>query len=312
MIILDTTELMDKIIDYFKEAAFLTNHPWFDNYRISLSTNGTLYGTQGVQAFIKKHISHLSIGISVDGNKELHDSHRVYVDGRGSYEDVIRNVPLWLSQFPNASTKATLSHDSLPYVKDSVISLWELGIKTIAMNTVFEDVWEEGDDRIFEDQLTKLGDYIIESGVWKNYNCTLFTETIGRPMSAQDNMNWCGSGKMLAVDVDGQFFPCNRFTAFSLSRHKPRCIGNAFIGIDTNKLRPFLALDRFSQSSDECYACAVGSGCAWCTGYNYDVSESGTIYSRTTFHCAMHKARVRAVRAFWEKFEKRNEAVAHA
>ncbi len=39
---------------------------------------------------------------------------------RGSYEDVVKNIPLWLEQFPNASTKVTISSADIPYIKESV------------------------------------------------------------------------------------------------------------------------------------------------------------------------------------------------
>ena len=39
-------------------------------------------------------------------------------------------------------------------------------------------------------------------------------------------------------------------------------------------------------------------------GTNYDFAESDTIYQRATYICKMHKARVRANRYYWERFEK--------
>jgi uncharacterized protein len=39
-----------------------------------------------VQAFIKKHVNDISLSISIDGNKELHDSCRIFPDGSGSYD----------------------------------------------------------------------------------------------------------------------------------------------------------------------------------------------------------------------------------
>ncbi len=304
--------LLDKVCDYIKKKTYMADHPWFNNYRFSISTNGILYGTEKVQEFIKKNISHLSIGISIDGNKQKHDKQRVYPNGSGSYDDIARNIPLWLSQFPGASTKATLSHDCLPYIKESVIHLWELGIKYVAMNVIFENVWEDGDDEIFEKQLRDLGDYILRNDLWSEHNCSLFTDSIGKPMDAANNNNWCGSGKMLAVDTEGNFYPCNRFTSFSLRNKKPRMIGNIRDGINTNKLRPFLALDRYTQSTKECFDCEVAQGCAWCTGWNYDDSESGTIFDRSIHHCKMHKARVRAVREFWDRFHAAHDGEGNA
>ena len=157
-------DLIDKVSDYIKQQMYILDHPWFNDYMFNFSTNGLLYHTVKVQNYIKKNKGHLSIGISVDGNKIKHDMQRIKPDGSGTYDDVMKNVPLWLEQFPNASTKATFSHDDLPYLKDSVISLWENNIKIVAANVVFENVWQEGDDLVFEEQLKSLGDYILENG----------------------------------------------------------------------------------------------------------------------------------------------------
>lgn len=66
-------DLIDKISDYIKEQMFLKSHPWFDNFMFSIGTNGLLYGTKKVQDYIKKNKSHLSVGISIDGNRVKHD-----------------------------------------------------------------------------------------------------------------------------------------------------------------------------------------------------------------------------------------------
>ncbi len=298
-------DLIDRISDYAKLRMYETGHPWFDRYRFSFSTNGLLYGKSKVQRYIAKNRRHLSIGISIDGTKRKHDTQRVFPNGRGSYDAVVKNIPLWLKQFPDAATKATISHDDIPYIQESVAHLFTLGIKTINMNVVNEDVWQPGDDALFEEQLIKLADYIIDNNLADGHSCSLFTRNIGHPLKPDDDRNWCGAGKMLAVDGDGIFYPCVRFAPYSLSHQLGRAIGNCFDGIDRNKLRPFLAMTRRSQSSDECLSCDIASGCSWCSGCNYDLSEDSTIYRRATFICKMHKARVRANRHYWSKLETR-------
>ena len=49
-------ELIDKIVDYFQEAAIRENHPWQYNFRVSISSNGTLYFKPEVQKFIKNYM----------------------------------------------------------------------------------------------------------------------------------------------------------------------------------------------------------------------------------------------------------------
>ena len=304
-------ELIDRICDYIKTEMFRLNHHWFNSHRFSFSTNGINYDSEKVQKFIAKNREHLSIGITIDGTQKKHDLNRIWKgEGpeRGSYNDVVRNIPLWLSQFPGGGTKVTISSADLPYIKESVLHLYSLGIREVNINVVFEDVWKDGDDNLFENQLIELADAIIDGGYYKDYACSFFAEFIGKPMDAEnDNGNWCGAGKMLAVDAKGSFYPCTRFAGYALRSKRPIIIGNVDDGIDKNKLRPFLTLDRTTQSPRKCIECEVASGCAWCQGENYDAADTDTIYQRSTAICKMHKARVRANNYYWNKLYRKLE-----
>lgn len=295
--------LIDSICDYIKTELFKTNHIWFNDYMFSFSTNGINYNAPRVQEYIKKNKRHLSIGITIDGTRRKHDMNRVYKNGfKGSYDDVVKNIPLWLSQFPNASTKVTISSPDIPYVYESVLHLYSLGIHEVNINCVFEDVWKHDDDKLLEKQLMRLADTIIKEDLYTDYRCSFFDETIGKPLNPiYMNGNWCGAGMMLSVDAAGNFYPCTRFAAYSLRSKKPIIIGNVRDGIDQNKLRPFLTLDRMTQSPEKCRNCEVASGCAWCQGENYDAADTPTIYQRATAICKMHKARVRANNYYWNK-----------
>ena len=297
-------DLIDKICDYLKKEMFRLNHHWFNSYRFSFSTNGINYDSPKVQRFIEKNRTHLSIGITIDGTEQKHDLNRIYKGEveRGSYKDVVRNLPLLLSQFPGAGTKVTISSADIPYIKESVLHLFSLGIHEVNINCVFEDVWNEGDDKLFEQQLFELADEIIDNNLYEENACSFFTELMGKPLDCvTQNQNWCGAGKMLAIDAAGNFYPCTRFAQYSLREKKAWIIGNVKDGIDKNLLRPFLLLDRCTQSTQECIDCEVAEGCAWCQGENYDAAETPTIYQRSTAICKMHKARVRANNYYWNK-----------
>lgn len=293
-------DLMDSICDYIKIQMYKKRHPWFNNYAFTVTTNGINYDSEKVQNFIKKNKRHIQVGLTIDGTKWKHDLNRVYKkSGKGSYDDVVRNIPLWLSQFPNDSTKVTLSSEDLPYVCESVLHLFHLGIHRIYMNCVNEQVWKDGDDVIFENQLIMLADEIIDNELYADFSCSIFDDSIGKP--DPNNDNWCGSGKMLAIDSAGYFYPCIRFVDFSLRDKLPRIIGNIHEGIDPNKVRPFILLDRQTQSPEMCMECEVAKGCSWCQGENYDSADTDTIYQRATATCLMHKARVRANNYYWNK-----------
>ena len=302
-------DLIDQLCDYIKKQMYIKNHHWFNSYRFSFSTNGINYGSEKVQDFISKNKNHLSIGITIDGTEIKHDLNRVYRDSeKGSYKDVVKNIPLWLREFPMAGTKVTISSTDIPYIKESVLHLYSLGIHEVNINCVFESTWKEGDDDLYEDQLIQLADAIINQDLYLENVCSFFSEHIGKPLDPiLDNNNWCGAGKMLSIDAVGNFYPCTRFAAYSLRSKKPIIIGNVWKGIDKNKLRPFLTLDRISQSPQKCLDCEVASGCAWCQGENYDAAETETIFQRSTAICKMHKARVRANNYYWNKLYRKLE-----
>lgn len=302
-------DLIDRICDYIKLELYKREHRWFNNYKLAFTTNGLNYQTDKVQNFIEKNKSHIHVTITIDGTKQKHNINRVYKQSnKGSYDDVVKNIPLWLAQFPNATTKVTISSEDIPYIAESVLHIYELGIQTIHINCVFENVFKINDDILFEEQLMQLADTIIDNNLYKNTSCSFFDETIGKPLDPiKRNNNWCGAGRMLSIDAAGNFYPCTRFAQYSLRDKKAWIIGNIHDGIDKNKLRPFLTLDRCTQSTQECIDCEVASGCAWCQGENYDAADTPTIYQRSTAICKMHKARVRANNYYWNKLFRKLE-----
>lgn len=293
-------DLIDKICDYIKLEMYRRNHKWFDDYVFLFTSNGINYHSEKVREYIHKNRRHLEICITIDGTRKKHDLNRVYKNtGKGSYDDVVRNVPLWLEEFPGIHTKVTISSADIPYIKESVLHIYDLGISGVMINCVFEDVWNPGDDKAFEQQLIELADEIIDRKLYETHVCSFFDEKIGKPF--KDDGNWCGAGMMLSVDSAGNFYPCTRFAAYSLREKQPIIIGNINDGINEDLLRPFLTLKRSVQSPRECMECDVASGCAWCQGENYDAALTETINQRAVAICKMHKAQVRANNYYWSK-----------
>ncbi|MBO5033161.1 MAG: radical SAM peptide maturase, CXXX-repeat target family [Lachnospiraceae bacterium] len=287
-------DLIDKICDYFKIKSYQKNSSWFWNYRISICTNGVNYSDKRIQKFLDKNRDKVGVTITIDGTKKKHDMQRVFPDGTGSYDIIKRNVDIWLKKF-SGSTKVTFASDDLCCLKDSIIELYNMGIHEIAANVVFEDVWKEGDDLLFESQLKELADYVIENKLYDKFICSLFDDSIGHQYDKENlKKTSCGAGKMLALGVDGKIFPCMRYCAYSLNNKKEYCIGDVNEGIDFEKLRPFQSVSYEYQSDEECLNCPVATGCSFCQGFNYDEAHSDTIFERAKYICKMHKARVRA------------------
>ena len=130
--------------------------------------------------------------------------------------------------------RMTISHNDLPFVKESVIHLLELGIKNIDVRIVNEDVWKEGDDVIYENQLISLADYLMDNDTL-DCHLSCFHEEKGMPIS--DNVDISCGNKVLAIDSYGNLYPCHRFASYSLRTKSPLIIGDVFNGVDKNKMR---------------------------------------------------------------------------
>lgn len=301
-------DLLNDITSYLKKSMKEKQHPWNNNYLIRILTNGVNYNLPKVQKYIQENSANLAVGFSIDGNKQKHDSQRVFENGDGSYELIIKNVPLWLSQFPNSYAKATFSHDDLRFLKDSIVNLWSLGIKDISANIVFENVWDENDPIVFEQQLMDLADYVIANNLVARggYNVKFFNPNLCKPLDINLlDKPYCPAGiDEFAFDCKGDIFPCIRFLDFSLNNKKGFSLGNVFRDLDRAKLEIFLKLGRSKVDPEECLNCNVRSGCATCLALNYDESEKPLgDFKRTTHTCNMHKANVRAAKYFYNQLD---------
>lgn len=300
-------DLIDYILSYFNYRALELNHPWLRHYMINITTNGTLWFESNVQKFLKKYKNILSLSITIDGNKQLHDACRIFPNGHGSYDIVERAVKDAIANYNLRSTKVTLAHDNLPYISSAIPHLFNLGLTDINANVVYENVWQDGDDIIFYNELIKLADWVLDNEIYNTGFISLFDETIGQPKDPNDVTNWCGgNGQMLAIGTDGRMFPCIRYMKYSLKNEREEYeIGDISRGIDTtNKYIEILQnIDRRTQSTDECFYCPVASGCSWCQAFHLD--EFGDANHRATYICKMHKARVLANHYYWNKLYKK-------
>ena len=302
-------ELIDQIVNYFLRETIKLHHPWATKFMISICSNGLLYFEPKVQEFFEKWKHHLSFSITIDGNKELHDSCRLCPDGSGSYDIAMAAVKDWVSKGYFMGSKITLAPGNIMHTFDALKSIIENGYDDININCVFEEGWTVEHAKILYDQLKLIADYLIENGLADTHRVAMFDENYFKPMSHKDNQNWCGgTGAMVAVDYKGDIFPCLRYMESSLgTSQKPMIIGNVYDGFmtkDDEKLivEELRTITRRSQSTDECWDCPIASGCAWCSAYNYQVF--GTANKRATFICAMHKARALGNYYFWNKYYK--------
>ena len=300
-------DLIDQITEYTLNKMILENHPWLRRFRISICSNGVLYFDPKVQEYLRKYHDWISFGVSIDGNKELHDSCRIFSDGSGSYDQAVAAAQHYKRNYSNISNKMTLAPDNVEYTADALLNLIDIGYEEIHVNCVYEEGWNKDHATTLYYQLKKLGDTLLSRRIQDDVYISIFSDTAFRPMSLEENENWCGGdGNMIAVDYKGDIFPCLRYMESSLGDDvEPIIIGTVDGGIEaTPKQKQWVkclqCMTRCSQSTQECIECPIATGCAWCSAYNYQVF--GELNKRATFICVMHKARALANYYYWNKY----------
>lgn len=298
--------LTRKIYEYFLDRCYELDHPWFTMHRLSICSNGLLYFQKEVQDFFKDYSQNISFNISIDGNKKLHDSCRIQPNKEGSYDIAMAALNHYNKHYnPERNSKMTLAPSNIMYLYDSVVDFIKNGMTSINLNCVFEEGWNQETARIEYYELKKLSDYIIDNDLDHIY-IAIFNERqeYVHPKSF-DGTSCGGTGSMLALRPNGQFYPCIRYMPTSVGDNvKDLCIGdvkNGIIGREQGSeiLQMMDNVTRRSQTNDICYECPISNSCMNCSALSHTVF--GTPNKRTTFICIQMIAEALANVYYWNR-----------
>lgn len=306
-------QLIEQICDYFFDKAIELMHPWAEHTMISICTNGVHWFEPEVQHFLNKYRNRISLSVTIDGDKELHDSCRRFPDGRPSYDLAWAAAQDWIKRGGYIGSKITIAPANLQFMNKAIIHFIENGYIDINANTVYEWGWNLQYAKEFYGKLIEIADYLIDNDLEEQIYLSLFGETIGQPDDPRNLQTWCGGvgNAMLAIDPDGNLYPCLRYMDSSLGTNQlPMIFGTVWDGIGqinvhANRMKCMGCITRRTEMCDECFYCPIGMGCAECAAYDYQVY--GTPNHHCTYLCDMHTARCLANCYFWNKcYQKHN------
>ena len=297
-------ELIDQTLAYWQDRAMEMRHPWATRYMVSICSNGVLYRTPEVQRFIARHERHLSLSITLDGHRELHDACRVFPDGKGSYDLALDACRDLLRRGHDVGSKITIAPGNITELGRALRFMVGEGYSEINANCVYERGWDDTHAAELYRQMTGFSDWLLSHDLEDEIRCSLYEERFFRPKPADDLELWCGGhGMMLSCDPDGWLYPCIRYMESSLGADVPPLrIGHVSRGIgklacEHDTIHCMDCVTRRTMSDDECFDCPIAEGCSWCAAYNYEVF--GSVDSRAKYICPMHKARALANAYHW-------------
>ena len=235
--------------------------------QITIETNSLLLSQDLIEELYRRKIS---IGISIDGYQEIHDSQRVSRSGTGTHQIVekrIRNIQKMFGK--DISTITTITKNSLGHLEEIIEYLAvDLGLVHIKLNFVHRSCFSMNDGmclspeeiadaslRIFRKilELHKRGIEVYEYNIWLKSMNLLTDKKLDVCYS-----NGCHGGRrMIAIDKNGDIFPCD-VTDFT-----EECLGNI------KKDRDLIALLKKSAAEKPYFREKKGEKCGMCPWWHY-------------------------------------------
>lgn len=245
----------------------------------TLTTNGTMF-TDDILKYLFEN--DFIIMISLDGPKEIHDMHRKYPDGSGSFDIIIENLRKIQKNFPNHYKKVSINTLINPendlrcvqkfYDIDSVLSYYTPKITSLSeFNTNYSPKYDEdfqianrlGRMKVLLWMLGKVSKSIVPNLFQDTKLSFLITNRLLQPINALPetchHSGPCIAGvERLFCDVDGNFLPCEKVSEKSDAMK----IGHIETGIDLEKARQLINIGEITK--DACSSCWGFMHCTQC------------------------------------------------
>ncbi len=270
-------ETVKAAVEYTKSKTYPKEYIFF------ITTNGVLLDETN-KAWLEANADVLQLGLSLDGNKTMHDLNRC-----NSFDKL--DLGFFRRVYPDQNVKMTVSLQTLPMLAEGVIFCHEQGFE-VACNLAYGIDWEEPANRtVFEEQLFRLIQYYLEHPEIKP--CTLLDITMIKSVSLPDEKSYrhCGAGfAMKAYDCDGVCYPCQFFLPISVGEEKAK--RSLDFDFSSYQLKE-------NQVDENCRGCMLRNVCPTCYGNNY--ASTGDIYRRDMRICEMNKIQFKAIAYFATK-----------
>jgi len=245
----------------------------------NFNINGTLVTHKIAKWFADNKIQ---ARFSIDGLQEVHDQNRVYPDGKGSYDDVMKGLKKYLK-----FNKSFFVQSSIPKGKNlvnNIHSLWSLGASHVLPNFTGEvefidkDYFEkhfkmsqkdlEEYTKEWEDLQDEVLDNYIDKGY--SYNTIGTSELMLRAIHKKIGKSpGCGVGRGIVITPAGKIYVCQ-----GLNGRDEYCIGTINDGINFERLEKFG--EEYVKLLDKCSACWAKFICgANCVAHQIAVNRTG-------------------------------------
>lgn len=195
----------------------------------SIQTNGTLLNDDWCAFFREQG---WLVGISIDGPRAFHDAYRTGVDGRPSFDEVMRGITLLQKHQVEWNALAVVNRLNGDHPREFYRFFREMGCRYLQFTPVVERIAPHNDGRTLaavSEQSGQLADFSVTPEQWGRFTSTLFDEwvvqDVGRlfvQLFDATLANWVGQapgictlskscGHAGALEFNGDLYACDHF-----------------------------------------------------------------------------------------------------
>ncbi len=278
-------EVVKKTVEYGRSIEKSKNK----NIHFTITTNGYLLDDKKIN-YINKNMD--NVVISIDGRKEVHDSIRKDVLGRGTYEKILIGAKKLVDNRGNKDyfIRGTFTSKNLDFSKD-VLHLADIGFSEISIEPVVGvgqefHIKKQHIPKILEEYEHLASLYVNRIKESKPFNFYHFKLDLYKGPCFYKRITACGAGsEYYAVAPLGDLYPCHQF----VGEHQ-FCVGNLHDGIKNTSLS-----DDFQKANiltkDECSKCFAKLYCSGgCHANSYYLNND--ILKPDDSFCQMQRKRI--------------------
>ena len=273
-------------------TGYIAEHIHEFNFPISyiLTVNGTLINSEIVDFF---RSSGFQVSFSIDGPKLIHDKHRRYYDGKGSFEDMHRGIVLAIKSLPDIVARITFTPETVEHLDASVRYIAEEGFDLIKISPdFFDNHWTPEHVYLCEKQFEKILNWLP---TYLDLGRTIRISPIEQRLNPRPK-SVCNAGinkSQFSIGPNGEIYPCSYQVGDPVY-----VIGDVYTGIDNARAGKVHCTDQRPFARSACQGCSLFSSCdsGRCTFLN--LRMTGRMDVPSPFYCAYEKMMFRVVEKY--------------
>jgi len=254
--------------------------------KFSILSNGTLWSdkVEDTLKFMRDNCPQSVLQVSLDGNKESHDKHRKFPDGKPSFDRIMGNIYQYKKIIPSLIFRQTVCPENVPNLAKDFKMMFDLSGPegNVSLTPIVEGDWTDEVVEEYKRQLLEILDVYRQSD--KNTFFNLIHGTKDRLCYEEARaLRGCSAGRSLAcVSVEGYIYPCHRFCSYRGIYDSK--IGDIWGGVD-RECQAYKDVVQAFGSNDKCNGCSA-TICNACMATNIALGH-GLDFNPPNGYCKM-------------------------